>query len=550
MKSMLKSRLHTAVAAALVGLAATTVTNSASSEVAPDVSRGNIGQALIYPYYTVNDGWITTFNIINTQNKTLAVKVRFHELKNSRDVLDFTIVLSPYDSWTGWVQDSAKGTQLKTVDKSCTSPLKVDGVNASNYAYVGQFDDTGGAGLNRLREGYVEVLLMGEANGIVVPPETFDPAKAVAAKNLDLYVPYHAQHVDGVPRDCNLVDKAFRATANPWTDGTNPLNYSGTIAKNSEPGSGDPAARIDFAPPTGNWLKGNVGWLNAATGYGAGSEANAVEFWTDQNYITAQQFPWFLEPTFATDMTTGLWTITGVTDFEASVAASGTINEWADNPNNGAQSDWVVTFPTKGYHVDLFNDQIQAASSKYRNGMAAVISCSDPLDRTPASCTLGSPKVPVKPFQYWFGQQGPDPEDGASDSKITVTWNLFDREEDEALIEVSDETTISPAPPQPIVVETLKYEANVIQFGGSSVLGSSFPVDLSEVTTLVAGTSGWARLNFPQAFEDNDDGGYVGLPVSAFAVRAISRTQDGQAYDSGYECFVPTDNDQVLTPCD
>jgi len=360
-----------------------------------------------------------------------------------------------------------------------------------------------------------------------------------------------------VPRDCTLVDKAFRATAPAWQDGTQPTAntynvYPNNLAANTLPGSGNPAARLDFDAPTGNWLKGNVGWLNAATGYGAGSEANAVEDWfagpeTAPSAVTAQQFPWFLEPTFATNTTTpSLWTVTGVSDFEGSVAASGTINEWADNPNNGAQSDWVVTFPTKAYHVDRFQNQIQAALSTYRAAGGTVITCTDPLDRT--SCTATTTPLAVAPFEYYFGEQGPDPEDGASDSKITVTWNLYDREEDEALIEVSDETTISPAPPTPIVVETLKYEANVIQFGNTSVLGSTFPVDLSNVTTLVAGTSGWARLNFTQAYDVEDF--YVGLPVSAFAVRAISRTQDGQAYDSGYECFVPTDNDQVLTPCD
>jgi len=343
-----------------------------------------------------------------------------------------------------------------------------------------------------------------------------------------------------VPRDCTLVDKAFRASAQPWQAPNLPTSYTGGLGSDNLAGSGDPAARLDFDPPTGPWLKGNVGWLNAATGYGAGSEANAVDGWflgAGGSYVTAQQFPWFLEPTFATGAT--LWTVTGATAFEESVSASATFNEWADNPNNGAQSDWVVTFPTKAYHVDRFNDQIQAALSLYRNNGNDVITCTDPEDRT--SCTATTTPIPVAPFQYYFGEEGPDAEDGASDSKITVLWDLFDREEDSAVIEVSDETTISPAPPQPIVVETLKYEANVIQFGGSSVLNSTFPVDLSNVTALVAGTSGWAKLNFTQAYVGNT---YVGLPVSAFAVRAISRTQDGQAYDSGYE-FVLPDNDGV-----
>ena len=542
MKSMLKSRLHMAVAASLVGLAATTMTNSAQAVVAPNVSRANTGQALIYPFYTVKDGWITTFNLINTSDRALAIKVRFHEQKNSRDVLDFNIIMSPYDSWTGWVQDDPnRGPVLKTVDESCTSPLVVDGVAAREFAYVDEFDDTGGGGKNRMREGYVEVLLMGEAsptNGnFPAPPPDWDSAAAVADKNVTLYVPYHAEHVDGAPRDCTLVDKAFRATAPAWEDGDNPAIATGTLTTGGLEGSGDPAARLDFVAPSGNWLKGNVGWLNAATGYGAGSEANAVEWWNDQNYVTAQQFPWFLEPTFATGPS--LWTVTGVVPFEQAVAAKATFNDWADNPQNGAQMDWVVTFPTKAYHVDRFNDQIQAALSKYRNNGNDVITCTPPEDRT--SCTATTDPLPVAPFEYYFGEQGPDAEDGAGDSKITVTWDLFDREEDAAVIEVSDETTISPAPPQPIIVETLKYEANVIQFAGGSVLGASFPVDLSEVTSLVAGTSGWAKLNFPQACVPASPNctyisdAYFGLPVSAVAIRAITRTQDGQAYDSGYE---------------
>jgi len=523
MKPLLKSRIHLAVAAGLMGLAAVSTQVQAQA-----LSDSNTGQALIYPYYTVNDGWVTTLNLMNTSDKTLAVKVRFHEAKNSRDVLDFNIVMSPYDSWTGWVQDSDQGPRLGTVDNSCTSPLDVNGANASRIAYTGGSDDTGGSGLNRMREGYVEVLVMGVATAAAqtaTPPANFNAATAFS--NLDsLYVPYFSEHVDGVPRDCSIVDRAFIAQSPTWTAPDLPtdaaydiaLNCTGTGPSTALPGSGYPLASCDFEQPAAddNPLKGNVGWLNAATGYGAGSEAIAVEGYATGAFVTAQQFPWFLEPTFATNV--DLWTI-DPTAFEQTVLASATMNEWADNPNNGARSDWVVTFPTKAFHVDLFNTQIQAASSRYRNAGADVITCPDPAVRT--GCTPTGTPIAVAPFEQYFGET--TAADGTGISPITVQWDLYDREEGTVVFETGG-TIISPAPPPEVEISTLNYEANVVQFSETgSVMGSNFAAPLDASGALNGATSGWAQVTFA-----------ADLPVGAFALRTIDRTMDGQAYDAGY----------------
>jgi hypothetical protein len=556
---MLKSRIHMAVAAGLMGLAA------ASAPVqAAVLSNTNTGQALIYPYYTVNGGWITTLNLMNTSDKTVAVKVRFREMKNSRDVLDFNIIMSPYDSWTGWVEnDPSLGMTLRTVDKSCTSPLVVDGAHAGALAYRGEWDDSGGQGLNRLREGYVEVLVMGVSTPVfngpfaVTPPSDFDPAEAVnPARDVynSLYVPYYATHVDGVPRDCSIVDRAFIAQSPKWVapdlptdatydvalgclladDGTTPPTPAGGAAL---PGSGYPVAACDFMPPAAsvdNPLKGNVGWLNAATGYGAGSEAIAVKNYVadtaELSYVTAQQSPWFLEPTFATY--SDLWTVSNLAEFENQVKATATMNEWADNPNNGARSDWVVTFPTKGFHVDAFNEQIQAASSRYRNNGAPVVICDsdDIADR--ATC-VRAPTAPtyIVPFEELFGVV--TAEDGTGISPITIQWNLFDREEKTVVYE-TDGTTISPAPPPQVEIATLDYEANIVQFSAlGSVMDSNFPSALDASAALGGAGSGWALLRFTGDAANHLN--IPGLPVGAFAIRTIDRTMDGQAYDAGYE---------------
>lgn len=45
------------------------------------------------------------FRIFNNSDNAVAVKVRFREAENSRDVLDFIVVLSPDDAWSGWIDD-------------------------------------------------------------------------------------------------------------------------------------------------------------------------------------------------------------------------------------------------------------------------------------------------------------------------------------------------------------------------------------------------------------------------------------------------------------
>jgi hypothetical protein len=498
MKLNCNSALSATIGAALIGVA------GAASAVEPIISDTNTGQALIFPYYTVNGGWITTLNVMNTSDKTLAVKVRFREKKNSRDVLDFNIVMSPYDAWTGFVQDSPTGPVLKTSDKSCTSPLNVDGAAASKIAYTGQFSDTGGDGEQRMRDGYVEMLVMGVADS--------------GAEDVAGTVPYWAKHINGEPRDCVKVDQAFIATEQNWvpdTDPTDPALYNqSTQVMNKLAGSGNPTARDDFVAPTAadRPLKGNITWLLVGSGAGAGGTAIAVADWSDQNFVTAQQFPWFLEPTFASS--DDLWTISGVEAFEEAILATATFNEWASNPATGAATDWAITFPTKAYHVDRFNNQIQAAVSKYRNGLANI--------------TAVSPAPGVSPFEYAFGARTNYVE-GLGDSPITVQYTVFDREENSEIVE-TDGTTISPAPPPEVVIETLRFEANVVQFANQSVLGSTSPSVVDAVGLLPPGSTpnGWAKVDFAEA-----------IPVTAFAVKARNQgdpsTAYGQAMDNGYE---------------
>src|SRR5262245_24439066 len=81
---------------------------------AVNLSAEGRGQVLLYPYYTTRpdrapprgvDGepYATLLSVVNTTPSAKAVRVRFLEGRNGREVLDFNLFLSPFDVWTAAV---------------------------------------------------------------------------------------------------------------------------------------------------------------------------------------------------------------------------------------------------------------------------------------------------------------------------------------------------------------------------------------------------------------------------------------------------------------
>jgi len=175
--------------AALAGAGAL---GAAGTAQAVGLNPNGLGQVLIYPYYTVQadaagNAYNSLLSVVNSTASAKAVKVRFLEGKNSREVLDFNLFLSKHDVWTAAVLPSSSGgARVLTFDNSCTIPsnsfLKA-GVDFVNYAYTGTADDKGGGGLDRTKEGYVEIIEMA----------TYLPTSCVTIQ---------VTHVAGVPFDC------------------------------------------------------------------------------------------------------------------------------------------------------------------------------------------------------------------------------------------------------------------------------------------------------------------------------------------------------------
>jgi hypothetical protein len=164
------------------------------------------GQALIYPYYTVrssHDGAFNTYiSVVNNTPRAKAVRVRAREARLGKAVVDFNLYLSPNDTWTATIVPTAQGARLISTDTSCTDPpLRDLQFHDRNYAGA---NDGAGEGLDRTREGYIEMLEMATLSGASANAITHTSA--------------------GVPSNCAVVISPAQVLADAPTGG-----LSGTL---------------------------------------------------------------------------------------------------------------------------------------------------------------------------------------------------------------------------------------------------------------------------------------------------------------------------------
>jgi len=160
---------------------AAAVASVATGVVATEVSKNEAGDLAIIPYYTVLEGKNTGMHIINTTDVTQVVKVRLRRGADSKDALDFNLVMSPRDEWTANIgpNDGGDGVVVTTNDTTCTVPEFPEGgaVMPTTFAEGAE-------------EGYVEIIGM---------------ASATMSNPISIF----AEHDDGVPLSCALVRENF-----------------------------------------------------------------------------------------------------------------------------------------------------------------------------------------------------------------------------------------------------------------------------------------------------------------------------------------------------
>ena len=476
--------LHEAVLASVAAI----VTMSTSHDArAVHINPDGLGQLLFYPYYTVRNGNVTAMSIVNTTSLTKAVKVRFLEGKNGREVLDFNLFLSPTDVWTGVVLPTSDGARLETGDNSCVTPSDLFGnaggeirndaagrpINAfSNSQYTGaNVDNPEQNALDRTREGYIEVFEM----GIVV-----DATMAGFIK--------HAQSGSslGQPSNCGALDA-----------------YEGLST------AALPAVKLpgNYLVSPGGGLTGRASIINSASGINFTIDITALDGWWTPLMPGPGNVPYSAPgvTTPSISLQAGIDTVSYVaitanpvagvppgvvravwaTPREAVSAVlmrNGVINEFVTDAGTVSKTDWVITMPTK-------RDSIVVGRG-----------------------------IPNRPFSNNFAN---DTRTGACDA---YTLNIFNRETGGIGV-IQPGTIFGVRPPTlPVPVQALCWQVNVVEFASVTLLGSTNSYQLQSAARAF-GTTGATTTGVNTTFSRRTLQGPNGWAMLIYGGTGATQTQ-------------------------
>ncbi len=542
-----RSTISTAVSAILAGAVMSSTPFTVSAQIAGPAPT-NTGDVAI-AYYAYENGFSTMFNMTNTSDAALAVKVRYREYRNSRDVLDFNVLMSPKDVWTSYISEDAAGNLiLVSDDNTCTSPMRVngrtfaDGIPFSTAAITGANDDGGnrndgidGPG-ERMRQGHIEVIVMGECE---TGDRCFEQATNI---NEPAGIGWLTKHDEsGVPRNCAAADRMFLPT-DTW-DGNVIPGTGRPLAGQGERFNAQPA--VGYSPTDDNIapLKVNIAYINTAMGTAAGINAFHIEGVTARedagvrrnSLLTAQRWPFNLEPTVAT-AGAGAWDTSEIDLVEDRMTWTNVINEWAVNAATGARTSWVVNFPTKGYHVDQVCNNIYASNNRWRQsgangGVAPAYQCNqvigkENLYRTPASGDVnglrlltgpgGVTAVTLAPFyEPWLKSEGR--------SLVPFGFTAWDREEGRLF-----ETEPSPGN----LTWAMPWEVTLVSFGSEGGAFGPTPNEyLVDQGFPLGASTGWIDL----VFGFDKAGRAMQLPVAGFMLKVRDQGVPGNSYGQAIE---------------
>ena len=281
--------------------------------IAANLNPKGQGQALVYPYYTVNNDLNTLISVTNASADAKALKVRFLEGDNGQEVLIFNLYLGPLDVWTAALSATDSGAQLTTADTSCAPFLG----NPQPFLPFAFQLDPGSDEEERERDGHIEIIEMG-----TVTDESFFA---------------DISGVSGAQRDCSSIADAWLPDGRWDTD----------------PNDGLSAAK--------GLLFGNSMIVDVANGTAISYQAEAIDhFYTEGEFVhTVPSDP---KPTWnsahpqsvlidAGQAITSDWP-TGEDAISALFMHFNVINTYTILPSINAQTEWVFTFPTKAFYVN------------------------------------------------------------------------------------------------------------------------------------------------------------------------------------------------------
>ena len=468
---------------------AAAVASMAAGAMAANVSTGEVGDLAIVPYYTVNNGFNTGVHIINTSDATQVVKFRLRRGADSKDALDFNIVMSPRDEWTGNITaGGANGVLVETNDTTCTVPEFPAG--------GAPMPSTFAAGAT---EGYIEIISMAQTSDEKQPI-------AVAAK-----------HAKGVPADCDAVrDNFFRvAAADAGSAGVKGVHLSDTTSNGAlSAGAASASENLSTYADANNPLKVSFMITDSEGGLEFGDNAVMVEDFSSAAMMTNQQ-----ALSFGTDgnlnfdalnfelpnlnqgalIETGGRTLASASLFDGlrdALSADTIMNDWAAIETDTATvaTDWIVTLPGQYTMTnpicDIYSSYDEATAGGCTSTALKLVDNNE-LPLVLASNPAGDATLQGSNMILWDREE-----------KQLNGTPATSQEEAPTLGFSPGGSSSDPAAPN--VTASLKREVNVISFNGASVLGTADTqaedLGLGVTITVEGADRGWAELTIqPQA---------------------------------------------------
>ena len=291
---------------------------STGAQAQQQVNSKGTGQVLMFPFYSVENNSNTFMHISNNTGDTKAIKVRLMEHRNSQVVLEFNAYLGPYDVFPVALDAEGSGGAILTTDDTCTVPE----LGTANGNYNGtQTELAGGATLRKQplvpylydqdAESSISRTLLGHAEVIEM---------GVVDESVDVY-------------DCTAVRTLWASGAWSTTPSTN------------------------VTGPTGG-LSGASYFINPNLAYSMSIDVTAIDGWAKDG-VNYHKSPGTGLPTLEEGSPKAMVGDT-VLDYTgqanasvmattAVLAAGSIMNEVQIESGLAAETDWVVTFPTKKY---------------------------------------------------------------------------------------------------------------------------------------------------------------------------------------------------------
>lgn len=521
---MKKSILSLAVAGAFVAAG----TANATLELQDD----GIGHILLVPYFTTQNGNSTLFNIVNTDTVNgKAVKVRFRGGRDSDDIFDFQLFLSPGDVWSANISQNSSGMSYMTVasdENSCTLPNK--SVLNSTPFVTGRLSATDAAGGIGTREGYIEIFNMADIpSGTTTTNPVFATIKHTST--------------GGAPTCSDTIlaniEQTYSTLVAPGTEAA----VNGTVTALTSPTTGLMA----------NWTIINVPNTTVFTGAATAIEATATTriVYSQQTptavsgVVAATSYPNIASTYDAVLLTTGFLTAEYdfpdmSTPYETSTANAGLqayalssplahtsiINEFLLETGISAKTDWLVSMPTRRYLVagrgNTSTGVSSATTGTYASGTAYIVAG---VNSTPATDTCANETVAAYGSCNYVGDATTSKAgamgffrgvtsyqaDGRSSCVSIGNYSQTNREE------VSNVTTNVVISPNVITSVALCGEVNVLSLNNLTSNTGAVGANLVVAGLNVPYQNGWAAVNL------NAAGHTGGLPVIGQAfIKAVN----------------------------